>query len=68
MKKLFNSLSYEDMRAIKPYLPMITKVSLAIAFGRAKDYPIRNESTWEEEKDDIPERANVKRVFNNEKD
>ncbi len=68
MKKIFNFLSSEDLHAIKPYLPMITKVSLAIAFGRAKDYPIRHESSWEEEKDDILERANVKRVFNNEKD
>lgn len=58
MKKIFNFLSSEDLHAIKPYLPMITKVSLAIAFGRAKDYPIRHESSWEEEKDDILERAN----------
>lgn len=39
-------------------LPMLAKLPAGFMFNDAKDYPIRTESSWEEEKEDILERAN----------
>lgn len=48
----------KNMPMLVESLPMLAKLPAGFMFNDAKDYPIRTESSWEEEKEDILERAN----------
>lgn len=58
MKKGLLQLLGKGIPAIGEALPFLAKLPAGFIFNDAKDYPIRTQSSWDEEKEDILERAN----------